>query len=320
MRTVLVTGGAGYIGSHVCKALAEKGFKPVVVDDLSAGRKERVQWGPLEIADVRDGGRLREIMKAHKPIAVMHFAALIDVAESVRNPLPTYDVNVGGALAVVGAVKEVGVRHVVFSSTAAVYGIPEISPIAETAATKPINPYGHSKLMVEQMLADVHAADGLTYAALRYFNAAGATPECGLGYQRPKATHLVPLVMQAVLGKGALTVYGTDYPTADGTAVRDYIHVADLAEAHVMALETLVAGAAPMTLNLGASRGTSVREMVDVVERVTGRKMPMVLGERRAGDPPELVADARRAKDVLGWMPTRSDVERIVGDEWVFSR
>jgi UDP-glucose-4-epimerase GalE len=316
-KTILVTGGAGYIGGHACKALSEAGFAPVVYDDLSAGRPERVQWGPLEQGDIRDAARLEQVFAAHKPLAVMHFAARISVGDSVADPAATYDVNVGGTVNLLKAMRAHGVNAIVFSSTAATYGTPESTPIPESAPKKPINPYGRSKLMMEQLLADFHAAYGLRYAALRYFNAAGATLEAGLGYLRPDPTHLVPLAMQALLGlRPPLSVYGTDYPTPDGTAIRDYLHVADLADAHVLALRHLLDGTRQtLTLNLGTSRGASVREVLNAVKEVTGSEVPHTLGPRRAGDPAILVADASAAHAALGWTPTRSSLARIIADD-----
>ena len=318
-KTVLVTGGAGFIGSHACVALQRAGFDTVVVDNLSAGRKERVINSPLEVADVRDADALNTIFAKHNPMAVMHFAALIAVGESVRNPHPTYEVNVGGSLNVLKAMQAHGVKHIVFSSTAATYGTPEVASIPETAPTTPINPYGHSKLMVERLLADTHTAHGITYAALRYFNAAGATPALGLGYQRPDPTHLIPLALLALTGaRPPLTVFGTDYPTPDGTAIRDYLHVADLADAHVLALNKLMAGSQPLTLNLGTSKGLSVHKVLEGIHTLTGTQVPHTLGPRRAGDPPILVADATAAQTTLNWTPTRSTLQTILADDWAW--
>ena len=319
-KTVLVTGGAGFIGAHACWALAQAGFTPVVFDNLSAGRKERVQWGPLVVGDIRDAAAVEAAVAAHKPIAVMHFAAQISVPGSVKDPFTTYTTNTLGSLNVLNAMRKHGVSTLVFSSTAAVYGIPEEVPITEDATLKPINPYGHSKLMVEQMLLDLAKADpSFKFAALRYFNAAGASPELGLGYQRPDPFHLVPMVLLATLGKvPPLTLFGTDYPTPDGTAVRDYVHVADLAEAHVLALQSLLAGGDCLRLNLGTSRGLSVKELMTAAALVTGRPVPHTTGPRRAGDPPVLVADASRAQQVLGWVPSRSGVDDILRSDWAW--
>lgn len=316
---VLVTGGAGYIGAHACKALAENGFLPIAYDNLSAGHATRVQFGPLETGDIRDASRLNAVIAAYKPVAIMHFAALISVPDSVQNPQETWDVNTVGSHVLFSAAKTHGIKHIVFSSTAAVYGTPTTVPIAETAPKAPINPYGQSKLAMETMLADFAAAYGITYAALRYFNAAGATPEAGLGYDRAAPFHLIPLALLATLGKRPpLQLFGSDYPTPDGTAVRDYIHVADLSDAHVKALQHLLAGKPSLTLNLGTSHGYSVKEVVETCARVTGHPVPHAMAPRRAGDPAELVADATAAHALLGWNPTRSSLENIIATDWAW--
>lgn len=322
---ILVTGGAGYIGSHVCRALAEAGFLPIALDDLSAGHATRVQWGPLVQADVTDAASLHAAMAAHQPVGVVHLAGKISVPESVADPLPTYAANTLGTLNLLGAVQAQGVRGVVFSSTAAVYGTPEMVPIEEGAVLAPINPYGHSKRMAEQLLADAAPALGMSSVALRYFNAAGATPEAGLGYARAKPFHLLPMALLATLGRvPPLQVFGTDYPTPDGTAVRDYIHVADLADAHVLALQQVLGTpqghAEHRALNLGTGHGASVRQVLDVCAQVTGQPVPHVLAARRAGDPAELVADPTAAKTVLGWAPKQSDLPTLVASEWTWQQ
>ncbi len=320
MSTVLVTGGAGYIGSHTCLALHQAGFTPVVLDDLSAGVPARVQWGVLEVGDVRDASTVQQVMAQYQPAAVLHFAGQISVPESVTNPLYAYTTNTLGTLNVLNAMSAQGVHTLVFSSTAAVYGTPQTVPIPETAPLQPINPYGQSKLMVERILADcAHANPAFRFAALRYFNAAGATPEVGLGYSRPNPFHLIPMVLRATLGlSDPLKVFGTDYPTADGTAVRDYIHVQDLAEAHVKALQHLLAGNANLTLNLGTSSGYSVAEVLKTAEAITSRAVPHQLAPRRLGDPAALVADASLAFQVLGWQPTRSGLANILATDWAW--
>lgn len=319
-QTVIVTGGAGYIGSHACKALAKAGFVPVVYDNLSLGFKESVLYGPLEVGDVRDKVRFAEVVARHRPVAVMHFAALIAVGDSVKDPAAYYETNTLGAWNVLEAVRSAGVPFV-FSSTAAVYGIPAASPVDEEAETRPINPYGQSKLAVEKMLADYGAAYGLKYAALRYFNACGADVEGELGLRNMDPPHLIPSALEVLIGtRPSLRIFGTDYPTADGTAVRDYIHVTDLAEAHVAALKNLLAGGGSAVLNLGAGRGYSVREVVEAVEAVTGKTLTVVKEARRAGDPPALVADSAKARTVLGWEPKYSDLERIVQTGWDWRR
>lgn len=302
--TVLVTGGAGFVGSHTCKALAKAGYIPVVYDDLSNGVQDAVRWGPLEIGALEDEARLAAVVVQHKPVAVMHFAAFIEAGESVREPERFYRNNVGGTLALLRVMREAGVDKLVFSSTAAVYGNPEVTPIPESHPLRPVNPYGRSKLMVEEILADVAAAHGLRYAALRYFNAAGADPGGDLGENHQPETHLIPLVLQAAYGRRPdIAVFGTDYDTPDGTCIRDYVHVADLAEAHTLALRRLIDGGQSLIANLGTGRGFSVREVIETVADVSGRQFAVRHAERRAGDPAVLVADARRAQSELGWAP-----------------
>lgn len=319
-RTVLVTGGAGYVGSHACKALAMSGFEPVVYDNLSIGNRWAVRWGPLERGDILDGARLNEVVRRYRPVAAMHFAALSLVGESVEEPGLYWRTNVGGLLTLLDACRNHGVRDLVFSSTAAVYGTPERLPIAEDAAKAPVNPYGASKLAAERALDDYTAAYGLRTAALRYFNAAGADPAGEIGEHRDRETHLIPLVLDAVLGvRPPVTMMGTDYPTADGTAVRDYIHVMDLAQSHVRALEALRGGTTSLRLNLGTGRGYSVREVIATAAAVTGREVPHEVGPRRAGDPPRLVADPSLARETLGEALTqRSSLVAIVEDAWAW--
>lgn len=309
MVPVLVTGGAGFVGSHACKALAAAGFLPVVYDDLSNGSTAAVRWGPLVVGDILDGARLRAALASWRPAAVMHFAAFIEAGESVRRPLDFYRNNVAGAVSVAEAMVASGVGHLVFSSTAAVYGEPRQVPIPERHPLRPTSPYGRSKLMVEEILRDAVAAHGLRLAVLRYFNAAGADPEGDLGEGHDPETHLVPLAVQTALGlRGPLVLYGTDYPTADGTCVRDYVHVSDLAAAHVLILRRLLlgdgreAGEVP-TYNVGTGRGHSVREVVATVAAVTGRRVAVREAPRRPGDPAVLVAAADRLRDDLGWRP-----------------
>ena len=312
-QTVLVTGGAGYIGSHACKALARAGHLPVVYDNLSRGHPEAVRWGPLVEGDVADRDGLVATLRAHRVSAVMHFAAFAYVGESVEDPALYYRNNLGGSLSLLGAMREAGIDTLVFSSTCATYGIPPTVPIAETAPQAPVNPYGETKLAVERALHWYGAAYGLRSIALRYFNAAGADPDGEIGERHDPETHLIPLVVQAALGlRPQVEIYGTDYPTPDGTAIRDYIHVQDLAEAHVLALDRLVAGLpCAAALNLGTGRGHSVREIVAAVERASGRAVPYREAPRRAGDPPALVADATLAGGQLGWRPLLSDLDTI---------
>ncbi|RYG59069.1 MAG: UDP-glucose 4-epimerase GalE [Alphaproteobacteria bacterium] len=320
-RNVLVTGGAGYIGSHACQALAAAGFTPVVFDNLSTGTREAVQFGPLEVGDIRDGEALKNVLQKYKPIAVMHFAALIAVGESVTKPSAYYHVNTIGAWTLLNAVRETSPAFnmipLVFSSTAAVYGIPQVSPIPENAPLAPINPYGHSKLMVEQMLSDFSNSYGLRSITLRYFNAAGSSLDGKLGLTNRSPTHLIPVALEAILGtRDELQIFGTDYPTPDGTAVRDYIHVVDLANAHVAALQYLLKGGSTTTFNLGTGQGHSVQEVIDAVARITNHIVPANTHPRRAGDPPALVADSSRAQKELNWKPEYSDLSTIVGTAW----
>ena len=318
-QTVLVTGGAGYVGSHACKALARHGFMPVVYDNLSYGHADSVRWGPLERGDILDRARLDEVIGVHRPAAIMHFAAFIAVGESVTDPGKYYRNNVAGALNLIEAARDHGIGAFVFSSTAAVYGIPDLVPIPENAPKRPINPYGHSKWMVETMLRDFGAAHGLKSTSLRYFNAAGADPDGETGERHEPETHLIPLALDAVAGNGRpLTVFGEDYPTADGTCIRDYIHVADLAEAHVAALRALLGGADSNAYNLGTGNGFTVRQVIEAVEQATGRMVPHGIGPRRAGDPAALVADPSAANRDLDWRPAMSDLDSIVATAWAW--
>ncbi|HVJ54304.1 MAG TPA: UDP-glucose 4-epimerase GalE [Aliidongia sp.] len=310
---ILVAGGAGYIGSHACKALAKGGYQPVVYDDLSHGHEDAVRWGPLVRGDIGDRAHVLDTLRAHRIVAVMHFAAFINVGESMAEPAKYFRNNAAKTFELLDAMAEAGVKRFVFSSTCATYGTPQRLPLDETHPQAPINAYGESKLMGERALAWQHQAHGLRYAALRYFNAAGADPEGELGERHDPETHLIPLVIDAALGRrAAIDIYGTDYPTADGTCIRDYIHVQDLASAHIRAVEMLLDSAPPMALNLGTGSGHSVREVIDAVERVTGLRVPCRERPRRAGDPPVLVADARRAMAVLRWQPEISDIDTIV--------
>ena len=313
LPSILVTGGAGYVGSHACKALAVAGYLPVVYDSLSRGHRGAVKWGPLVEGDLHDRDRLVAAMRSHHVAAVMHFAAFAYVGESVLFPELYYRNNVVGTLSLLDAMREAGVATIVFSSTCAVYGIPEAVPIRETTAKAPLNPYGDTKLAIERALRWYGDAYGLRYVALRYFNAAGADPDADIGEDHDPETHLIPLVMRAALGRGdPLQIFGTDYPTRDGTAIRDYIHVTDLADAHLRALGCLAGGSESMELNLGTGSGHSVRQVIATVERLAGRKVPRCEAPRRPGDPPELVADSTLARERLGWHPQYSDLETIV--------
>ena len=302
--TVLVTGGAGFVGSHTCKALARAGFLPVTYDNLSNGVVEAVKWGPLETGNLHDEARLAAVVARHKPVGVLHFAAFIEAGESVREPARFFQNNVAGTLALLRVMHLAGIDKIVFSSTAAVYGEPEVTPIPETHPLRPMNPYGRSKLMVEEVLRDVSAAEGLRYCALRYFNAAGADPDGELSENHDPETHLIPLVLQAAYGlRPEIAIYGTDYDTPDGTCIRDYVHVSDLAAAHVLALRRLLGGGENLVANLGTGRGYSVREVIDTVKDVTGRAIPVREADRRPGDPAVLVAKVDHAQRDLGWRP-----------------
>ena len=320
-HSVLVTGGAGYIGSHCCKALAAAGFKPVVLDNLVYGHAAAVQWGPLIEGDLADRALLDAVITEYHPIAVIHFAAYAYVGESVENPGKYYSNNIAAALNLLEALRDSGVNAMVFSSSCATYGIPDSVPIRESAVQRPINPYGRTKLMFEQMLEDFDTAHGLKSIALRYFNAAGADFTGELGECHDPETHLIPLALAAASGSGpALTVHGANYPTPDGTCIRDYIHVSDLAVAHVLALKALLAGAGSDRINLGTGVGVSIREMLAAIERVTGLSVPHSIGPRRVGDPPVLVADPSHAYSVLGWEPKQSDLETIVQTAWAWQQ
>jgi len=312
-KSVLVTGGAGYIGSHACKVLARAGYRPVVFDNLSRGHREVVRWGPLVEGDLADRARLAAALEQNQVSAVMHFAAYAYVGESVADPGMYYRNNLGGTLSLIEAMRESGVDRIVFSSTCATYGTPDSVPIQETAQQLPVNPYGETKLAIERALHWYGQAYGLRSVSLRYFNAAGADPDSETGELHEPETHLVPLVLQTALGqRPQIDIYGTDYPTPDGTAIRDYIHVQDLADAHLRALEHLGAGGASAALNLGTGHGHSVREVVRVAEAISGRRIPCRETARRPGDPPVLVADPRLAAEVLGWRPRMSDLDTII--------
>jgi UDP-glucose-4-epimerase GalE len=310
--SILVVGGAGYIGSHTAKAVAASGASPVVFDNLVYGHRSAVKWGPLVEGDLANPGQIEQAIVQHRVTAVIHFAAYAYVGESMTDPGKYFRNNVSGTINLLDAMVKTGLRDIVFSSTCATYGEPVAVPISEDHPQAPVNPYGESKLAVERILRWYGQAHGIRYAALRYFNAAGADPDGEIGENHAPETHLIPLAIDAALGRGTLRIFGTDYPTADGTAVRDYIHVADLATAHIRSLELLAKGTSSLRLNLGTGRGHSVREVVAAVERATGRKVPTVEVERRAGDPPALVADPRRAGETLGWRPKYPRLDSIV--------
>jgi UDP-glucose 4-epimerase len=313
MSTILVTGGAGYIGSHVARQLGERGEEIVTLDNLSTGFRSAVLHGDLVVGDTGDAQLVSRLLREHGVDTVMHFAAHIVVPESVENPLKYYRNNTANTRNLLECCVNAGVKHFIFSSTAAVYGIPAGGVAAEDTPTAPINPYGWSKLMSEQMLRDVSAASPLRHVALRYFNVAGADPGGRIGQSTPEATHLLKVACEHVVGKREdVSIFGTDFDTRDGTGVRDYIHVEDLAAAHLNAVDYLRAGGGSTTLNCGYGRGFSVRQVLDAVTRVAGRPLNVIEGPRRAGDPPELVARAERIRNILGWEPAYSDVDGIV--------
>ena len=312
-RTVLVTGGAGFIGSHTCKLLARHGIAPVTFDNLSRGNRRAVKWGPMVVGDILDTAALVATMEMYRPEAVIHFAALAYVGESVTDPAPYYRVNVAGTHSLLEACRKSGTRNVVFSSSCATYGIPDQLPISESAPQKPINPYGRTKLIGEQMLEDYAAAYGIRHVILRYFNASGADPEGDIGEWHEPETHIIPRALMAAYGTiPHLAVFGDDYETDDGTCVRDYIHVNDLARAHALAVDYLDSGGANVAVNLGAGRGVSIHEILGSIEATTRRKVPVRIERRRPGDPPVLFADPARARRVLGFTAEMSDIDTIV--------
>jgi UDP-arabinose 4-epimerase len=316
-NAVLVAGGAGYIGSHAAKALARAGYTPIVFDNLVYGHREAVRWGPFVEGDLADRTTLIDTLKRYKITAIMHFAAFAYVGESMTKPGLYFANNTANTLTLLEAMRETGIGRMVFSSTCATYGIPDTVPIREDMPQRPVNPYGESKLMVERMLHWYGIAHGLQSVALRYFNAAGADPDGETGEHHEPETHLIPLILDAAAGKRArIDIYGTDYPTPDGSAVRDYIHVTDLAEAHVLALAYLERGGASVALNLATGQGHSVREVIAAAERITGRTVPRHEAARRPGDPPSLVADPGRARELLGWTPRHSELESIIATAW----
>lgn len=316
MKNILVIGGAGYIGSHTARALAKRGYNPVVFDNLSKGHREAVENFPFEQGDLQDKKRLAEVFKKHRIEAVMHFAAFIEVGESVQNPAKYYQNNTAGVLNLLQALIENQIPYFVFSSTAAIFGEPVKDRIDEFHPQHPINPYGNSKLMVEKMLADFDVAYGLKSTALRYFNASGADDSGEIGESHTPETHLIPLILQTAAGKRkSIKIFGTDYPTPDGTCVRDYIHVNDLARAHILALEKMEKDKVSQRFNLGSGNGYSVAELIAKAKQITGVDFPVEQAPRRAGDPAVLVADSTKAKRVLGWQP-EYDLTRIIKTAW----
>ncbi|WP_299193387.1 UDP-glucose 4-epimerase GalE [uncultured Litoreibacter sp.] len=317
MKTVLVTGGAGYIGSHACKVLAKAGFLPVTFDNLDTGWEQAVKFGPFEKGDLQDRSRLDTVFAKHQPVAVMHFAALSQVGESMDNPGLYWRNNVLGSLNLVEAAIAAGCRKFVFSSTCATYGEQDGVALTEDSPQAPLNAYGASKRAIEDILDNFSASHGLEHVTFRYFNVAGADPEGDVGEFHQPETHLIPLVMDAIDGKrDALTVYGTDYDTPDGTCIRDYVHVMDLVDAHILGLNWLLEGKGNAVFNLGTGTGFSVREVIDSSRTITNKSVPVVEGARRAGDATKLVSGSAAARDLLGWDPKRSTMEAMVSDAW----
>lgn len=321
VERILVVGGAGYIGSHACKAIAARGVEPVTFDNLSSGHRHAVQWGPLEIGDIRDRDCLESVLATYQPDAVMHFAACIEVGEGERHPLKFWTNNTGGVINLLNAMKATGIENLVFSSTCAVYGQPEVVPITEDQPCKPLSVYGRTKRAVEEMLIDHAAVGGVKCAILRYFNAAGASPDGEIGEEHDPETHLIPNALKAASGIGTtMKLFGTDYPTRDGTNLRDYVHVMDLADAHLAALDKLLAGERQIIANLGTGHGVTVLEILHAIERVTGLAPQYEVCDRRAGDAAALSADTAHATAIIGFNPRRSDIDKIIEDAWRFHR
>jgi len=317
MQKVLVTGGAGYIGSHACKALKAAGYIPVTFDNLCTGWQDAVKFGPFEEGDLLDRARIDAVIAKHSPVAIMHFAALSQVGESMQVPGKYWSNNVMGSLNLIEAASEAGIEHFVFSSTCATYGDQDNVVLDETSVQHPINAYGASKRAIEDMLRDFEGAAGLRHVIFRYFNVAGADPEAEVGEFHQPETHLIPLMLDAIDGKrDALTIFGTDYDTPDGTCIRDYVHVCDLVDAHVLGLEWLLGGKESRVFNLGTGSGFSVREVIDHSRAVTNRDVPYTEGARRPGDCTRLVSGSTRAEKELGWNPSRSDLNTMISDAW----
>lgn len=317
MANILVTGGAGYIGSHACKALLQAGFTPVTFDNLSTGWQDAVKFGPFELGDLTDRDRLTEVFEKYAPVAVMHFGALSDVGQSVKQPGLYWHNNVTGSLSLIESMVKAGCNNMVFSSTCATYGEQDGVLLDENCAQNPINAYGASKRAIEDMLANFGVSDGINSVIFRYFNVAGADPEGEVGEHHRPETHLLPLMLDAIDGRReALTIYGTDYDTPDGTCIRDYVHVSDLVDAHVMGLNWLMNGKGSRVFNLGTGSGFSVREVINEGRAVTNRRVPYTEGDRRAGDCVKLVSGSTRAENELGWTPGRSTMRQMITDAW----
>ncbi|HSM78618.1 MAG TPA: UDP-glucose 4-epimerase GalE [Bryobacteraceae bacterium] len=319
MAKIAVTGGAGYIGSNTAHLLRKRGYDVVIIDDLSRGHRHNVEGLPFHELNLNETGVLTEVLKSEKPDAIIHFAAYIAVGESTRVPELYFSNNVGGSLSLLTAMVEAGVSRMVFSSTAAVYGDPVSVPIPETAAIQPVSPYGDSKVIVEKVLGWMDLFRGVRSVVLRYFNACGADPDSPLGEEHDPETHLIPLLFRAIQTGKPMTIFGDDYPTPDGTCIRDYIHISDLAEAHILAVEYLLKGGASNAFNVGTGLGYSVRDVIQAVEEVTGSKVPYTLGPRRDGDAPSLVANSERLQTTLHWQPQYTSIRKIVETAWRFA-
>ena len=316
---VVVTGGAGYIGSHTCKELARQGHTVIVYDNLCTGHRDFVKWGDFAYGDIRDTQRLRACFKKYKPDGVIHFAAFAYVGESVQDPGKYFSNNVGGTLSILEAMRDEEVPNIIVSSTCAVYGQPGKMPISENTPANPMNPYGASKLFMERMLADFHTAHGINWTALRYFNAAGSDPDGEVGELHDPETHLIPLVLKAALGQvDHLNVFGNDYPTPDGTCIRDYVHVCDLAQAHIIALQKLLHNGPSKSINCGTGKGFSIMEIIRQAEEISGKTIPHEIKPRRAGDPAQLVADNTEARDYLNWTPQQSSLQNCLKTAYDF--
>lgn len=319
MANVLVTGGAGYIGSHTCKLLFQAGYNPITYDNLSFGHEWAVQWGPLEVGDINDYERLVSVINEYKPVAVIHFAAFAYVGESVTDPAKYYVNNVSGGLNLLKAMRDNGLKNIIFSSSCATYGIPEQHLIDESTEQKPINPYGRTKLIFEQVLSDFEKAYGINSVSLRYFNAAGADPECEIGEWHKPEPHLIPTILNVALGEiPELSIFGNDYETFDGTCIRDYIHVWDLADAHLKALEYILNADKSQVLNLGTGEGYSIKQVLSIAESVVNKKIAHKFNPRRPGDPPKLVADPRKAFEILKWKTAQSEMYNIIKTAWMW--
>jgi len=316
LKHILITGGAGYIGSHINKLLCEKGYSTVVLDNLVYGHKEAVKWGYFEKVDLNDIEGIKAVFGKYDISTVFHFAAYAYVGESVEAPAKYYRNNVINTINLLDVMLEHNVKQIIFSSSCATYGTPEQVPIKENAVQNPINPYGRTKYMMEQVLSDYGKAYGIKHCNLRYFNAAGADPDGEIGESHTPETHIIPLVLDAAKNGSTVNVFGTDYPTRDGSCIRDYIHVSDLAQAHVQAMEYLVNGGNSTSINLGNGTGTSVLELIDTARKVTGKEILTNISDRRDGDPPELIGSSELATEILGWKPMYNDIETIIRHAW----